>query len=457
MSAAAVAYGIDHGLVRLRLSKGYSPEQAVGVVPIHVLQKDERALLWVFENEYGCDAYKMLSDFSSRKLSVVCTEQGLRKLFSRWGVWPYVDDLLVMPLAVEMGMLTALNVEALKNLDIDSYQISHHLTGQPVITFRKPRSGNPTRSEDRELHLPVLELEDLYLEGAVAEKINRLVNLILAITAKIRADAPPEFSRRLFIFEDVELSRKVGKRVVVPLDPHKKAGKWYQKFCRVEGLYEIFGSGFNFNISRCRPTLATNMVLAGADLFQVQVALGHESIQTTATYLDEKRLQPAFNRTVSEALERISIRSSELKKDDKSQCVSATRVEGRGDLGFHETLSGCSCTNPYYPSINVRALTKHKDGTVCKYWNMCVFCDGSVITEASLPKLIVYQTRVGAALAEDSLAIRARKELFLDIVKLIDGILAHDVIFPASIIENARCVAATMDDLLVDQLIYQGI
>lgn len=457
ISAAAVAYGIASGTLALHLRKGYSPEQAVGVVPRQVPQNDERALLWSFENEYNCDAYDMLTDFNRRKLSAVGSEKKLRKLFSRWGVWPYVDDRLVMPLAVEMGMLTGLNVEALKTLEIDSYQVSHRLTGQPVITYRKKRSGSATRSEDRELHLPVLELEDLYIDESVAEKITRLVQLILAITSKIRSDAPSEISRRLFIFEDVELSRKTGERVVVPLDPKRKAGHWYRRFCKEEGLNNIFGHGFNFNISRCRPTLATNMVLAGADMFQVQVALGHESIQTTATYLDEQRLKPAFNRTVSEALERISRRSVDLQHVEQMPEVPSVGCNGCGNQGFHETLSGCGCSNPYSPSEHVRLVTKHKEGSVCRFWNMCLLCDSAVITESSLPKLIVYRTRVAAALDEDSLAIRARKELFRDVIKLVDGILQSDVIFPASVIEKARCLAATMDDLLVDQLIYQGL
>jgi len=451
------AYGLSTNAVRIRLRKGLSPEQAVGLLPIHVPKRDERALLWMFENEFGCNAYEMLSHFYIRKQGAGFTEKRLLKLFSKWGVWPYVDDRLVMPLAMEMAMLTGLNVEALKDLNVDSYQVSHRLTGQPVIVYHKKRSGSSVRSEDRELHIGTLEFEELYIDGTVAERVHKLIMLILAITSTIRKLAPPGVAHRLFIFEDVEASRREGKRVIVPIDPRRKAGHWYRRFCTDEGFYQVFGPRFNFNISRCRPTLATNMVLAGADIFQVQAALGHESIQTTATYLDEMQLRPAFNKTVSEALEGIALRSRELQQDGSINQPVQKEREGRNACGFHETLSGCGCTNPYAPSDGVKKATKYKEGTVCKYWNMCLLCDSSVVTEQSLPKLILYRNRVAAALESDTVAIQARKLLYRDAVKLIDGIVEPDVIFPGEVIDNAKHVAATMDDLLVDHLIYQGI
>lgn len=459
ISAAATAYGLEHGGVANRLRRGLSTEQAFGIVPIDVPRTDDRALLWMFENMYGCDAHAMREDFQKRRvaLSGTCSMGRLLKLFARWGVWPNTDDRLVLPLAVEMAMLTGLNVETLKLLEVDSFELEHRLTGQPVITYRKKRSGSAKRSEDRELHLPILELEELYLNGPVVEKIIRMFGLVLALTSRIRADAPPELARRLFIFEDVELSRKTGTRVIVPIEPAGKTSTWYSRFCREEGLYEVFGEEFNFNMSRCRPTLATNMVLGGAPLFQVQAALGHESIQTTATYLDGHQLRPTFNRTISEALGRISKRSLEFQKAPSSDCFPPSALGANEKDGFHETLSGCGCVNPYRPSEHVRSLTKLSEGAVCKYWNMCLLCDNAVITESSLPKLVLYRNRVAAALDENSPAIQTRKELYQDVLKLIDGILEIDVIFPASVIDSATCTAATMDDLMVDQLVYQGV
>lgn len=457
LTKAARAYRVSEETLMQRLRKGYSPEQAIGLVPICVDQRDERALLWIFENEYGCDAQKMLSEFRRRLRTNICSEKRLRMLFSRWGVWPYIDDRLVMPLVVELAMLTALNVEALKLLEIDSYQLAHPLTAQPFICYRKPRSGSISRSEDRELHLQALEVEELFLGEEVTERVHKLIQLILAVTGSIRNQAPPGIARRLFLFEDVERSRREGGTVIVALDPKRKAGHWYRRFCSDEGLYSIFGSKFNFNVARCRPTLATNMVLAGADMFQVQIALGHESIDTTMAYFDQRQLRPAFHKSVSNALKAISNRSTEYRKVGHGRQLPQEDGEVQDTSGFHETLSGCGCLDPYRPSDLVKSVTRYQEGAVCKYWNMCLLCDSAVVTEHSLPKLMVYRNRVAVALETNSSAIWARKKLYQDALELIDGILRADVIFPADILEKARRIAASADDVLVDQLVYQGI
>lgn len=456
IGAAAIAYGLSHEEVGLRLQKGYTPEQAVGIAPTIVLQSDERALLWSFENEYDCDPLAMVDDFRRRKLHIVCSETRFRQLFSRWGVWPFVDDRLIMPLANTLAMLTGLNVESLKLLDIDCYNDEHPLTGQPYLTFTKKRSSSATLPAKQDLHLPLLETEEKFVQADVVQKVKAVINLTLALTEKIRMDAQPQLARRLFIFEDIEATRREESRVVIGIDPKGKTSTWYQRFRKEEGLDDNFGKDFRFNISRCRPTLATNMVLSGATMIHVQSTLGHGSIETTASYLDEHRLQPKFHSEVSGAMDRIVARSVD-HRNKQSEPELEDSNEGLEGPDFTETLSGCDCKNPYEPSENVRRVTTHKKGTVCRFWNMCLFCDKAVITEGSLPKVIVYRKRIKIALDTDSPAIRPKRELLESVAELIDGVLKDDVVFPRSVIEEARHKAVSLDDVLVDQLIYNGI
>lgn len=460
ISKAAAVYKVHAGHVSSSLQRGASPEQAVGISPRIVKQSDERALLWVFENEYDGDPLAMVEAFRRKPRPSVATEKRLRGLFLKWGVWPYIDDRLIMPLFVKLAMLTGLNAEALKDLQIDSFQLEHRLTGQPVIYYRKPRSGRRNRSEDRELHLALLEHDELYPTEMQVPKIQALITLVLQLTSRIREQAPAEISTRLFIFEDVEASRKIGCRKVIAVENQGKSSKWYRRFANEECFESVFGRGFNFNVSRCRPTLATNMVLMGAGLFQIQMALGHESVSTTVTYLDERRLQPVFNKTVSEALTSISRRTlgTEAVCSDNNKVVYLNPdVLDTGKGMLVETLSGCGCRNPYSPSAEVRKATHFTEGGICRYWNMCLLCDNAVITEKSLPKLMLYRERLGTALEADAASIRSRRPLLDDIAKLIDGILQPDVIFPSSTLQEARRLAVGLDDLLVDQLIYQGM
>lgn len=454
LAKAAEAYGVKYSLVRSRLRQKAAIEQVFGLIPFRVPQSDERALLWAFENEYACDAKAMMHDFHVRKLGGVCNEKRMRVLFARWGVWPYVDDRLVMPLAVELAMLTALNVESIKDLTIDCYHPSHPLTGQPVLYFYKKRAEGAARPGERALHLPLLEKMELHLNQSQTEKVARLISLILSVTSKIRHTAG-EFAKRLFIFEDTEQSRKTGTQVIVPIDPKGKAGHWYARFMREECLREVLGESFSFNIARCRPTAATNLLLSGASIFQVQAVLDHKNLQTTVTYLDERQLTPVFNQTVSDALASISHRSAVVHDD--TVAISPASVNKKPVTEFAETLSGCGCGNPYDPSKKVREKVNFKQGSVCKYWNMCLFCDRSVITERGLPKLILYRNRVSSALEADAVSIRSRKSLYGDVVQLIDAITSSDGIFPSEVVDNARVVAASLDDVLVDQLVYQGL
>lgn len=458
VSKAAQAYGIGPSFVYNKIKRGFTIEQALKIVPMHVNSKDDRALLWMFENTYGCDPLAMLRAFQESNLKYNCRTKRMLQLFSRWGVWPYIDSMLIMPLAVEFAMLTGLNVESLKSLELDSYTHEHPLTGQPVISYNKARSGSYSRSEKRELHIPTLEIEELLIDDSIAEKIHAIVQIVKELTLRIRPYAPKDIANRLFIFEDIEKSESEGSKIVVAIDPKAKAFAWRRRFAKEEGLLKVFGDKFNFNIARCRPTLVTNMVLAGADLFQVQTALGHQSVQTTATYLDELQLQPAFNKTISEALYQISQRSQEAMYKPIISIKDET-LNNEADLidNFHETLSGCGCKNAYNPSENVRQVTNFKEGSVCKYWNMCLLCDNSIITQNSLPKLINYSNKISNALKEASNSTKSRTRLFEDAVKLINGILEPENIFPKEVIEHARHIAATQDDLLLDQLIYQGI
>lgn len=455
LNAAAVAYNRGASHVNKLVRKGATLPQALGLEPISVAQSDERALLWMFENEFNCDANLMLEDFRRRKMSLVCTEMRFRALFVRWGVWPFVDDRLVMPLAVELAMLTGLNVESIKHLEIDSYQPRHPLTDQPVVYYVKNRSASSSRPADRELHLPLLTFDELFMDEEVAVKVERLIGLVLTLTQKIRAVAPTAISRKLFIFEDVERSRKTEEQSIVAIEPKKKAGHWYRKFIKDEGFHKTLGAAFSFNIARCRPTLVTNMVLAGADLLRIQAVMNHAVLQQTLTYLDEHQLTPKFNLTMSEALSNIARRSNAVNGADVPQSQGSSSPSKRE--GFAETLSGCGCFNPFNPSDEVRRLTKYKEGEVCVNWNMCLFCDRSLLTEHSLPKLILYGSRVVSALKVDGPSIRSRKALFKDVVELISSITETDEIFPDVVRVKAKILATSLDDVLVDQLIYQGL
>lgn len=456
IAQAAAAYKMNCTTVAMRLRKGLTAEQAVGVVPITVQRKDERALLWAFENEYACDPLRMLLDFKSRGMGAVATETDLRKYFMRWGVWPYVDDRLIMPLAAEFAMLTGLNVESLRSLTLNSYEPSHPLTHQAAIRFTKNRAGSSMRPNELALHLSTIEHEEIYIDGPQVEKVHRLILLITALTAEIRPFAPENIKNKLIIFEDVEASRRAGRKVIVDYDPRGKAGQWYGRFKRESGFTGMFGEEASFNVAKCRPTLVTNLVLEGASMTRIQAVLTHANIASTMKYLSERQLRPQFNRTMSEAITEISRRSKAAVPRTEGRSISAQSATVQ-PIKFYDTISGVGCSDPFNPSQNVRQASNYVPGSVCKFWNMCLLCDSSLVTENSLPKLIMYSWRVKEAIRLNTPAVQPKLILLKQVAELLDGILEPDSIFPQDVLSAALVKAASMDDIMADMLIYQGV
>jgi hypothetical protein len=435
------------------LDEGWTPEQAVNLVPKFVSPNDDRALLWEFENKYCGDAGKMFDDYDSRNIHGVSTKQ-LLKLHKRWGVWPQIDRRIIMPLGALLAMHTGLNPESIKNLKVDSYTASHPLTGQPCIRYWKKRGSGPSVSAEKELHTFLLDsnYETCFLDNN-AEKIRQIIDLVLSLTSKIRMHAPEEISDRLFIFNNYSRNSSKCKPSIVAIDWSAEAGAWRAMFATDEGLYDRFGKDFMFNIARFRPTFATNQILAGAGLFQVKVLLGHQNMVTTEKYLDEHRIAPKFNKVISNALSEITKKCTAPKPNH----VENNNVDDEYIIeNFHETLSGVGCKNAYNPSASVRNATGHREGSVCKNWNMCLLCDNAIITVNSLPKLISYREKIKDALSTGNISIQIKAELYRNTVELIDGILVPDAIFEKSDIDRAFELAAELNDVLLDQLVWQG-
>jgi hypothetical protein len=127
------------------------------------------------------------------------------------------------------------------------------------------------------------------------------------------------------------------------------------------------------------------------------------------------------------------------------------------DMGETITLTGCGCKDAYNPSQNVRKLTNHKQGSPCRYWNMCLLCDNSIITENSLPKLIAYRNELSEALKRNHNTMKGRNELYQEIIARINNIVEPDELFPEDVIIEATYKANNLDAEMLDQLIYQGL
>ena len=450
-SEAARYIGISPQRFLRSIQQGLSPEEIAGLIERDVAKRDSY-LQYIFEQEFSCDPVAFYKH-ESEVLPPRVNKSSMTRYFFRWGVWTGVDADVILPLAIKLISLTGLNLESVKSMTLDSYNANHPLTGQPVITYKKARSASSKRVIDRELHIDTLECEEFFIDKSVKEQVHELIKLVVDLTRRIRDKAPEEIRDVLFLYErSLSSKMKFFDHDITSIREQNTVTAWNRRFVKFNNLTDHSGKTIRFNSKKFRPTLASKMILAGANIFQVSVALGHESVMTTNNYLSGLRLAPEFNKVVSEALTDISRRS----KDE----MEARRIKPRlehNDSSPVKMLSGCSCRNPYNPSENVRAATRYREGSLCKYWNMCLLCKSSFVTESSLPKLINYKLELETALLSNAAISVVHKELMEQVIEIINGILEPDEIFPEDVLANAKVVAYELDEVELDQLVYQGL
>src|SRR5690606_25035615 len=74
----------------------------------------------------------------------------LRGIYREWGVAPYIDADLIMPLLVQLAIQTGLNVQSLLELELDCFEEKNPLSGVPVLRYFKARS-----SGEKEMHINI--------------------------------------------------------------------------------------------------------------------------------------------------------------------------------------------------------------------------------------------------------------------------------------------------------------
>lgn len=450
-SEAARYIGVSTQRFCRAIQQGLSPEEIAGLIELDVA-KHEIYSRYIFEQEFSCDPVAFYK-YESEVLPPRVNKSSMIRYFFRWGVWTSIDADVILPLAIKLIALTGLNLESVKSMTLDSYNANHQLTGQPVITYMKARSASSRRVIDRELHIDTLECEEFFINISVKEQVHELIKLVIELTSKIRDRASEEINDVLFIYErSLSSKMKFFDHDITSIREQNTVTAWNRRFVKFNNLTDASGKPIRFNSKKFRPTLASNMILTGANIFQVSVALGHESVMTTNNYLSGLRLTPEFNKVVSKALTEISRRS----KDEMEARHIKPRLDHNGSSPV-KMLSGCSCRNPYNPSENVREATNYREGSLCKYWNMCLLCKSSFVTESGLPKLINYKLELETALRSNSAISVDYKRLMEQLIEIINGILEPDEIFPEDILDNAKVVAYELDEVELDQLVYQGL
>ncbi len=372
--------------------------------------------------------------------------QGLRGIYRKWGVAPLIDSEIIMPLVLQLTMVTGLNVQSVLELDIDCFEEKNPLTGAPVLKYFKGRSKG-----EKELHININhEDENVGLREFRQKQVKQIQNtikMIQTLTEPIRSTASLSLQNKLFIVQSSSTT-KFGE--VIKLSK-KISSHWCRKMVFKYNLQKENGETLQFNLRRFRSTNATYLIFEGADLHELQYELGHKNIETTMKYIDKNKLNVKANEDTTNVIEKIF---SNLAWANENEVKYSTSP---GSMQENEIFKGflCDCKNPFNPPDDVKKLKDYQEGEGCSRVNMCMFCENVLIFKRNLPSLWMYKCQIEAAMAAQSTELPNENyyRKTLNIINALFDIKTSE--FSREDILEAQILAENLDEL-VDPITYRA-
>lgn len=407
----------------------------------------EANMRWYFENVLDCSPIvgKGKAKQKHGTFLAVATNVygGLHELYRRWGVAAYVDENLLMPLAVNLQYLTGLNPSSLLGLKVDCLRDEHPLTGMPYLLFEKERSGG-----EKELHLPLLEKrEERGLKRKQTLQVKRVVTAVLKLTERVRQKLAPGDPRAqyLFVYESTG-PRTHGQAKVMN---SQQTAAWCARMVMKYNLRNDADAPLAFNLVRFRSTKLTEMALEGRDLFEIQQVARHKSIAQTVRYIAAHKLDGQARKEISAALEQI--------RTNHEQWLAPPTRAAEAKLQPMHLFKGliADCKNVFDPPEKVKRAVDYVPGQACTRFNMCLFCRNVVVLKEHLAPLAAYRAQILSAQANNVQNL-PHGHLYDQTLSVLDNLLDPKVSqFTAEDIQLALEMSSSAD-IVVDPLLYRG-
>lgn len=408
-------------------------------------------LQWYFENVMDakpCYASSNKDDITHRSFyhNASVIHGGINNVYKSWGVLPIITSELVMPNVINLVYLTGLNPTSLLDLNTDSYQDAHPLTGMPYLTFEKKRSGG-----DLELHLSLLDKNDeISLKQKQAINVKRTFDLILALTNKMRQriheDDP--LKNKLLIYESAS---RVNWGEQIQLTP-ATTSLWCRAISKKYDMRNDDGGRLDFNLVRFRSTKLTDMALAGRDLFEIQQVARHKNISTTLSYINRNKVDNHIRKDVLDALQKIR----ENRVSFTSSCNSDTKkpINDKPIKFFKGLISDCK--NTFDPPEWVKKSQDYVEGSPCVRFNMCLFCKNIIVLKHHLPQLAAYRAQL-LCVQQNNIQNLPNADHYDKSLELLNQLFDPEKSeFSSEDIEWAIELSEDID-IVVDPLIYHGV
>jgi hypothetical protein len=294
--------------------------------------------IWYFENVLNCIPINGSQRTTGPHKKFFKYIGNAKMFYSSLGIIPFPTYRAMSVIALSLIRILGLNVSTVLSLKTTSLLIDEH--GNATLTGFKARSGG-----DKDI---IISKEDY-------QEVKHLFELALKLTLIYRKEGNEILFFALRSGKIMEMSDRTLIRVCDYLTKHYKLD-------------------FNLSSARLRASFAGSLFQSDIPFLEKQNRLNHDSTQTTLVYASKNHLEPAYQKEVAKAFERMFIRSmnSAIPKIYKTQ------------IGY--------CMNPYKPSFLDEVLK-----LPCKAYNKCLSCTNYRITSNELPSLFRFYLNISSS------------------------------------------------------------
>lgn len=387
---------IEKGLNDSRLRMLPYKKTGIGQNPLDENGKRLRGLStlenarWLFENTLKCvPIHHHTAESPAEKafLQIVTeSDKGLMQVYNEWGVSLMVDVSILVPYLLKLAQVTGLNADSILSLDLDDYVVKHEATSRPCLRYWKERSDGY-----KEYHLDLFKAELTWLTSKQSEIVGNIFEEVRQLTGSFRQDIEDvKFKNRLFIYQS-NSTKKHGK-VSPILGKNEKSAKIlsdnFARFVKEYGLKNDDGEPLTLTISRFRPTFVSEMLNDGVSLREIQLMLGHSSIEGTIKYLDSLDFNFISRTKIDEKLKEIHQSTLDEKSERAPQKIM---LQKNNELVISFQTPLAECKNIFDPPEFVKKLASYVSGTPCSQYNKCLGCENVIITTNNLPEIFAIQ------------------------------------------------------------------
>ena len=379
---------IEKGLCQSRAALIPYKKTGIGKNPLNEKGRIIRGLStldnarWLFENPLMCKPvhyHTAESPIEKSFLNITASsDKGLSEIYDEWGVTPMINMDILTPYLLRLAQITGLNTDSLLSLNVNDYLESHPATSRPCLRYWKERSDGY-----KEYPLDLFNAQLTWLTSSQAKSIKMIFEELNQLTCSFRPHIEDDtFKDRLFIWQS-NSPKKYGK--VSPIEGNANTlGNSLSRFVDKYNLKNDVGEPLTLTISRFRPTFVSEMLDSGVTLREIQLMLGHSSIQTTIGYLDSFDFNTISRVKINDKLKEIH-QSTLNKQTQEVPQELQTRDTNELAITFHTPLA--ECRNIFDPPDFVKNLSSYIPGTPCSQYNKCLGCDNVIITAKNLPEI----------------------------------------------------------------------